>query len=548
MTITTDINSSGLQPVAPTVLRDQLIALVAASNPGYTANLPGSLIEDISSTDVGALSLIDAARVELFNSITPYGANSFLLNQLGQIYGVQQGVGSNTSVYVTFSGSPGFVISPGFTVSDGGHQYTVQDGGVIGTPPGGSSVGQSAALYCLATVQGSWAVPEGTVTALITSVPSGVTLTCTNLTPGLPGAAAQTLQAYQAQVIQAGLAGAQGMPNFLRTQLGRAAGVQPRLVSVRASGSKWEIICGGGDPYAVANAIFTGLFDISNLTGSVMSVANLTAAYPAVMTTVLNHGYTTGQVVQCTGLVGMTGINGVNFTAVVLTEKTFSLAVPITSIAWATGVATVTTASPHGLPAGTSAGHIYGVTPVGYNGAFTFTKTGANTFTYPLAINPGAVTVQGYTDYDSVGTGTYSSGGVLTPNLRNVTVSINDYPDLYSITFVNPPVQSVAIAITWNTIATNFVSASAVAQLTTPAIVAYINSIPVGQPINTYELQDAFQNAVEPIIPAELVSKIDYSVLINGIATYPISGTLLIYGDPESYFLTSDSLVTVVQG
>ena len=69
MTITTDVNSSGLQPTSPTVLQQELIALVSATNPGYTANLPGSLIEDISSTDVGALSLIDSARVELFNSI-----------------------------------------------------------------------------------------------------------------------------------------------------------------------------------------------------------------------------------------------------------------------------------------------------------------------------------------------------------------------------------------------------------------------------------------------------------------------------------------------
>ena len=66
--------------------------------------------------------------------------------------------------------------------------------------------------------------------------------------------------------------------------------------------------------------------------------------------------------------------------------------------------------------------------------------------------------------------------------------------------------------------------------------------------INTYELQDAFQNAVEPIISASQVSKIDYVVAINGIDTAPTAGTLLIYGDPESYFSTNASLVTVVQG
>ena len=59
-----------------------LVALVASENPDYTANLPGSLIEDIASTDVGALTGIDQARVDAINSVTPYGANAFVLAQL----------------------------------------------------------------------------------------------------------------------------------------------------------------------------------------------------------------------------------------------------------------------------------------------------------------------------------------------------------------------------------------------------------------------------------------------------------------------------------
>ena len=92
------------------------------------------------------------------------------------------------------------------------------------------------------------------------------------------------------------------------------------------------------------------------------------------------------------------------------------------------------------------------------------------------------------------------------------------------------------------------VSPTAISQLTTPAIVSYINSITVGQPISAFELQEVFQNAVSSILPVNLISKINYVVEINGIPTSPLSGTVLIYGDPESYFSTSNSLVTVVQG
>lgn len=392
------ITTAGAIPATPTELLNEELAAATALAPGLTANLPGSLIEDLSSTAAGALIVQDQGYVDLINSISPYTANATILYQLGAVYGVQQGQGSNTSVFVVFTGTVGFVIPRGFTVSDGSHQYTVQDGGIIG------SAGVSASLYCLATTFGTWAVPANSVTQLVTSVPSGITLTCTNPSAGLIGTTAQTLPDYQAQVIQAGLAVAQGMPTFLRTQLEKVSGVQARLIGIRvAATNQWEIIVGGGDPYQVANAIFTGVFDISTLVGS------------------------------------------------------------------------ATTA-------------------------------------------------------------------------RNVTVSIDDYPDTYSITYVNPPQQTVAVTITWNTVSINYVSATAVAQLANPAIVDYINSISVGQPINNYELQDAFQNAVESILPINLISKINTAVYINGTLTPPATGTLLIYGDPESYFQASTSSVTIVQG
>ena len=462
------LTSAGAIPASPTDLLNAEIAAATALSPGLTANLPGSLIEDLASTAAGALVIQDQAYVDLVNSISPYTANAAILYQLGAIYGVQQGVGSNTSVYVIFTGNAGYVIPVGFTVSDGNYQYTVQDGGII------SASGTSTALYCLATTSGSWAVPVGTVTQIITSVPSGFTLTCTNLTAGVPGTAAQTLQSYQAQVIQAGFASAQGMPTFLKTQLENVSGVQPNLVSIRNPNvNQWEIICGGGDPYQVANAIFKSVPDISILVGSTLSVTAITSANPAVVTTSLNHGYSSGQTVT-----------------------------------------------------------IAGVTPSGFNGTFTATVLTENTFSIPL--NATSLT--------------YVSGGVVTPNFRNVTVSINDYPDTYNIIFVNPPVQTVNVAITWNTISTNLVSPTAIAQLAIPAIVSYINSITVGQPISAFELQEVFQNAVSSILPVNLISKINYVVEINGIPTSPLSETVLIYGDPESYFSTSNSLVTVVQG
>jgi hypothetical protein len=446
------------------------VTLVESTNPGYTANLPASMVEDVASTCTGGLILMDQARVDTVNAFSPYGVNAFMLNQLGQVYGTQQGQGFNTSVYVVFSGSVGFPINRGFTVTDGTYQYVVQDGGVI------SSFGQTPPLYCLATVAGSWAVPAGTVTGLATSVPTGISLSVTNPQAGIPGAGDQTVENYQAQVLQAGLATAQGFAKFLRTQLSRVSGVQSRLVSpLKTAVGNWEIIVGGGDPYAVAYAIYKSLFDFFNIVGSTLSVVGITKANPGVVTTATPHGLTSGAVIQINGVVGMTAVNGVNQTATVLTPTTFSIE-------------------------------------------------------------------------DTSGFSVYVSSGVVTPNPKNVTVSITDYPDVYQITFVNPPQQTVNLAVTWNTISTNAVSNAAMQQAAAPALAAYVNSIVVGQPMNLFELQATFQAATASILPTAQLTRLVFAVSVNGVGVAPEAGTGIIAGDPESYFQTSSTQISIVQG
>ncbi len=69
----------------------------------------------------------------------------------------------------------------------------------------------------------------------------------------------------------------------------------------------------------------------------------------------------------------------------------------LTSLAWSASVVVATTAaSISGLTSGDRfITTIAGATPAAYNGTFLATVTGANTFTYALAVNPGAETVPG---------------------------------------------------------------------------------------------------------------------------------------------------------
>ena len=390
---------AGLQPQAPADILAQLLASVAATNPGYTGDLPASLIEDIASTDVGAIVLIDRARVELINSLTPNGANDFVLNQLGQIYGVQPGIPTNTSVNVVFTGTVGFVINVGFQVSDGTNTYQIVDGGVIG---GG---GSSPSLTAVAVNSGSFAVPLATVTQIVTSVPGAITLSVTNPTAGTPGGAAETSQSYRSRVLQAGLASSQGMPRYLKTLIQNLPGVVSRTVAVRATlGTGIEVLVAGGDNYQIAYAIFRSVFDPSALIAS--------STYPG----------------------------------------------------------------------------------------------------------------------------------------NNVTVSISDYPDTYNMVFVTPEVHVVTIALTWNTWLTDFVQGAAVAQIAQQPLADVINSYPTGAPINLIDLDNAFIAAVSSILNATDISKLNFTLHIDGSPVSTISGEKIYTSDPEGYYTCATTAVVITQG
>lgn len=467
------MTSQGAQPTPPATLNADVIAQAQSLAPGLTAALPGALIEDLSSTATGALVEIDQERVDLINSLTPFGANAFILNQLGQVYlgqGSTNLPASNTSVFVVFSGPPGFIIGTGFTVSDGTNQYVTPDGGIINT----GSVTQP--IFFQATQQDSFPVIQNTVTNIVTSIPSGITITATNPLAGTPGSSAETEESFRTRVLQSGLVASTGMPNYLKTLLTQIPGVIPNQVSVRTPASgQWEIIVGGsGDPYQIALAIFQALQDISTLVGSTILVDNITATNPGTVTTDLNHGYAVGQV------------------------GTLSL-----------------------------------VNPGTYNG----------TFTVGTIISPTSFTIGNTTGFPA-----YVNGGTVTPNFRNTSVNINSYPDTYAIPFVVPPAQTVSMTVTWNTSSTNFVSPTTVAQLAQPALAAYINGLPVGAPINEGELATTFYSAVTSVLAQNLVTKLTFSITIDGVLTPPVAGELIVVGDPESYWSCATASINVVQG
>lgn len=537
MAVTVNMLASGAQSTPPATLRANLLNLVAAERPGYTATLPGSLIEDISSTDVGALSLIDQATVDLINSLTPNTANSYLLTLLGAQLGIPQGVQSNSSAYILFTGIAGYVINKGFIVSDGLHQYTVQDSGILGNAVATSFTGSIAGntltitamasgqimvgdtitgtgvtantvvtafvsgtggtgtytvnnsqtvgseamtgmthgtvvLYSVANTFGTWAIPANSITSIITSVPTGFPLTCTNQNTGIIATTAETEELYRARINQAQTAPAIGTLSYLKTQIESVVGVQARLVSVNGTG---KIIVGGGDSYAVANAIYRSLFDINDLTGSIVHSSSWSAT-----------GSITGNVMTITSVASGTIAVGDVVSGNGLTNPTVI------------------------IPGGSGTG-----------------GTGTYLLNYSQLIPSETLT------------------GAASP--RNQIVNIVDYPDSYTIIYVSPVAQVVTVALSWSTVAPNFTANATVASTGAAAISAYINSIAVTTALNIYTMQQAFMQSISTIIDPTLISNLTFTVSINGVVTAPTPGTGLIPGDSEGYFTASDAGIVITR-
>ena len=103
----------------------------------------------------------------------------------------------------------------------------------------------------------------------------------------------------------------------------------------------------------------------------------------------------------------------------VLTQKSdltslLAPALALSALTWSGGVVTATTANPiSGLSSGdTFLTTIAGASPTAYNGTYTATVTGASSFTYPLAADPGAETAPG----------TYTPG-----NQVELTTAVTDF-------------------------------------------------------------------------------------------------------------------------
>jgi len=468
--LTVSYNANGPEPKTSDELRTALVDEATALAPGLTTTLPGSLIEDMASTGTGGLISVDQMRIDTLNSVGPNSANLALLTLQAQQYGIpaQKGEGT-TTVSVTFTGTPNYLIPAGFLVSDGTYQYSINEAVLI--PPSGTTIAVTAS----GTQPGTWVVSPNTVTTLITSFPDNIVLSVNNLTAGVAATAPETNYEFRARVWDAGMFTVQGYPGALRTALTSVANVDTRQVSVVQRTGGFVVMAGGGDTYQQAMAIYKAGGDFTRLLGSTLSVTGITNANPGVVSTDITHGFSNGQIIRITGVQGMSGVNNTNLTVTVVDAHSFSI--------------------------------------------------GINTTT----------------------SGTWTGGGVVTPNLRNVSLQIMDWPDTYTINYVQPLQQLVQITFRWATQSLDYLSNALILSLIQEDVTAYVNGIYAGQPLNINKLKDIFLQSMNPTVDMTLFTTLNVSVVVNGALVNPDLNTNIISGDPYSYWYIPSNGVIVAE-
>ncbi len=143
----------------------------------------------------------------------------------------------------------------------------------------------------------------------------------------------------------------------------------------------------------------------------------------------------------------------------------------ITSITWASSVATVTTTNPHGLVTGQEV-MILGVVPAGYNGFYSpkqsngITVTGSTTFTFPLTANPGSVTTEGTL---------YRAGEVIAA-IPNLLAAYNELTVIPTTTATASNVSTgLAAVVTGNVIEVTLTTSTAVDIIGEPSQIPTVN-------------------------------------------------------------------------
>lgn len=253
------ITDKGVIKDNPLQIREDIINKVVNNVPNFTS-LPSGLDNNLIDESVILISQIQDMLVDTMNCISPAYANDFIIKQLGSAFGLEMKDRQLSKTTITFNGTPATFIPKGVKVKnvEGSQVFTTIENGII---QGNGSIN----LTCEGEDYYTTPAKANTLTVLVNQI-VGVD-SCTNANDVAESTATETIKEYRERFQLKAMANRTGTSATVQTNLLKVDGVVKRLLAVRGRQIEEEskklavveVVVGGGDDYAVANAIFNSV-------------------------------------------------------------------------------------------------------------------------------------------------------------------------------------------------------------------------------------------------------------------------------------------------
>lgn len=248
------VKGLGLVPTDLATIRESILANATTYSPKAAFNSPGSPDENILSVASVAVAMIQRSIIDSVFSINPLASNPLFLDSFAKIYGVARGDVSNGSATIIVTAPVGLIIPQYSIFQDvNGNTYRNYDAGTCGSDG-------TCQLVVYASNFIDSPILAHTINIVVTNF-LGKSVTCDNPENGNQGVQAQTDAEFRRDILDAGLVLCKSTPAFVKTMVGKIAGVVKRTINLGEVNGKYVITASGGDPIQVAGAIFLSMFD-----------------------------------------------------------------------------------------------------------------------------------------------------------------------------------------------------------------------------------------------------------------------------------------------
>lgn len=249
------LTSKGIEKSTLEQIRNSLVE--SCSGLSGFSQLPSSIQMNLIDESVVMINEIQDMIVNTMNSISPVYANDYIINQLGEAYGLKRKEESKATVTLTFTGKAGVIIPEG-------SQATTEDGSMLFSTTAQAVIKANGEAEVSAEGMENYKddIEVDTVNVLVSNILNvdGVT----NKNSGSSSSNAETNKEYRERVQNSMLSNRVGTIAYMLNQICGIEGVTQRFTSIRiVDGYKGEYkinnieaVVGGGDDYEIAEAIF----------------------------------------------------------------------------------------------------------------------------------------------------------------------------------------------------------------------------------------------------------------------------------------------------